>query len=1014
MSSQNKRHAHRFSDTYSQNFITSLHLQNPLYDPDNTHNTPNANHYPRSRSVSHNTTNSFRNGFYFSPNKSILPELNENFYEEPESEIASNFPVVGPTFILNSNLEFYKPANPVYVPDSTVFESKTVGTALKSDERELEFYKKPEIGPDELEIEVLREQYLYDIGKEDKVESHPAQVAEVDKSVHTLEIQRDKRSEEYEEILNNLQIIADKLPDDSADTAAICTLGCIIVDLQARISPITTLSELQNSNQLNFTHSLLQPLRALSTLQHLSFKNFDQIEKDNLLEVINHTINYLQFRNAGDKASRRETILYNQNSLQRRKKHDDAATVFNLNSVWRSDVSEDEHNIWKSSSTLSLDRSKSKRQERKGFAILTELRDAILRDDKVNVDKLAEVLTTSQRGHGIWGIDQVVTVLEAALDKAILHELTVISDCVDSFQPQSRRASMQFTSTLERRKSHIMSLTKSPPQTIQNSSLQAPTNNTISSENSVLFDFSDSESHHFSQQTQSSAHYHHDTERSSSPNQVSELHWLKVKSGAEIPAEADPAGYDFDGNPLYIARVLLNGVMHVGKSGPHLASIAITEDGIEKILPMGIEFEVLVDLEGLEWIDVNDVDRDIPSDITVQGGWDEDGRIVFVSRGKITVEVRSGVLDLINWTANGLTGGWSGLSSFGVGELAIKAALIPGKAIPEVGNFAIVGCSGREQRILPFEVLIMDDRLYLLMPKLPTEIVLRILILSANLYSPAHYLSLCLVHPTYYEELKSKTVLGKFGKFSHRLDLLFYDPKYKSWIEEKVAAAESVILRLLTCAQSYWKQKFAEEIDPGLKAPRTPVENVMEIPENISKEGFEYWKTSKGCAHRALNLSVRAGMESAVRFMINDLGASSSQKHLWYSGKDLGQNSVVFHAFHAPGGVKLSMLRMLVKECHVSTYCYNGFYTLLEEYIDLEDPDNEVDEEVLLLMMEGGANLEEALSYMDYPSTPGTSLSLSYARQMNFSKVEAYLLNLERSGREPIAGVDFLDEIMNE
>ncbi|KAH7882190.1 hypothetical protein F5I97DRAFT_1931907 [Phlebopus sp. FC_14] len=75
------------------------------------------------------------------------------------------------------------------------------------------------------------------------------------------------------------------------------------------------------------------------------------------------------------------------------------------------------------------------------------------------------------------------------------------------------------------------------------------------------------------------------------------LVWV-LAADNNIPPNAVPFGEDRNGCPLYIARALLEGGLHLGKAAPHLPGAVITYAGKEHIMH---RYEVLVFASQLRW-----------------------------------------------------------------------------------------------------------------------------------------------------------------------------------------------------------------------------------------------------------------------------------------------------------------------------------------------------------------------------------------------------------------------------
>ncbi|KAJ3292848.1 hypothetical protein HDU76_007119, partial [Blyttiomyces sp. JEL0837] len=138
--------------------------------------------------------------------------------------------------------------------------------------------------------------------------------------------------------------------------------------------------------------------------------------------------------------------------------------------------------------------------------------------------------------------------------------------------------------------------------------------------------------------------------------------WV-VTSGLDIPDNAMEAGYDLDGEPLYVCRAWLGGGLHLGKVGFHMRTGPSIPYGGKEI---GIDGEY--ELAG-----------GVPAN-AIPAGFEEDGRLFYVGRAVVSKQ-RS----------------W----------LEKRQSVCPGKAGPHL-KCCNIGFDGKEMGITPFEVLVYD------------------------------------------------------------------------------------------------------------------------------------------------------------------------------------------------------------------------------------------------------------------------------------------------------------------
>ncbi|KAI8850455.1 hypothetical protein BC829DRAFT_389464 [Chytridium lagenaria] len=122
------------------------------------------------------------------------------------------------------------------------------------------------------------------------------------------------------------------------------------------------------------------------------------------------------------------------------------------------------------------------------------------------------------------------------------------------------------------------------------------------------------------------------TVSSSSASSMVEGDWVTM-TGNNIPGNAWHVGADLDGDPLYVARAFVGGVLEVGKVGPNLEAAMFAVAGKEVKVRREVEVEVLVKPVGAKWVEVEE-GKEWPED-AFGVGFDEEGRVIYVGRGKI-------------------------------------------------------------------------------------------------------------------------------------------------------------------------------------------------------------------------------------------------------------------------------------------------------------------------------------------------------------------------------------------
>ncbi|KAJ3129526.1 hypothetical protein HK098_001002 [Nowakowskiella sp. JEL0407] len=277
--------------------------------------------------------------------------------------------------------------------------------------------------------------------------------------------------------------------------------------------------------------------------------------------------------------------------------------------------------------------------------------------------------------------------------------------------------------------------------------------------------------------------------------------------------------------------------------------------------------------------------------------------------------------------------------------------------------------------------------------QIPIEIISRVFILSADTSPPDHYYKLCLVHPTLYADLKTHSLFGKFNVFTYRLDRLFHHPTYKSWILHSPREADSTISKILLAALPFWSKKVKSELNFGVYEKSKKQFNCGEIcvpPDGLVDPELFWWERTEGCAHRLLTHCVKFDLGKCVLYLCNELGVKIAQFHLWgHKSYDLHKKSSVYAVFDEKMRPNKEMLRLLVRECGASTECFNGRISLLQKYVNAAKDD--LDEEVLLLMLEGHANLKRLFSVAREPRDVDVEVALKWAKERKLEKVEEWI-----------------------
>ncbi|KAI8619189.1 hypothetical protein BC830DRAFT_1165575 [Chytriomyces sp. MP71] len=150
--------------------------------------------------------------------------------------------------------------------------------------------------------------------------------------------------------------------------------------------------------------------------------------------------------------------------------------------------------------------------------------------------------------------------------------------------------------------------------------------------------------------------------------------WVTVPPAGGVPANAEPAGEDIDGTPLYIARVKIGTAYYLGKIAQGWPSPVVTYFDREVTIHFG--HEVLVSLDGMTW--VSDRNGNVPRLRSVKAGMDEEGNYVYVARGIVG-------------------------DRFGFG-FSTKGSLAPGIVAPHM-KAAHIPFAGKDVKLQKYEVL---------------------------------------------------------------------------------------------------------------------------------------------------------------------------------------------------------------------------------------------------------------------------------------------------------------------
>ncbi|KAJ3288523.1 hypothetical protein HDU79_004797 [Rhizoclosmatium sp. JEL0117] len=137
-------------------------------------------------------------------------------------------------------------------------------------------------------------------------------------------------------------------------------------------------------------------------------------------------------------------------------------------------------------------------------------------------------------------------------------------------------------------------------------------------------------------------------------------HWTKMPPSGGVPPNAESAGYDSDGQKLYIARVKIGSAYVLGKIGERWECPHISYFGREVQINFG--HEVLASLEGTYWEEAHG--GKVPL-MAVKAGIEEDGTYLSIARA--VVGESHGVLGVGkkegSMTPGAVANGWKGASN---------------------------------------------------------------------------------------------------------------------------------------------------------------------------------------------------------------------------------------------------------------------------------------------------------------------------------------------------------------
>ncbi|KAJ3101742.1 hypothetical protein HDU97_001092 [Phlyctochytrium planicorne] len=165
------------------------------------------------------------------------------------------------------------------------------------------------------------------------------------------------------------------------------------------------------------------------------------------------------------------------------------------------------------------------------------------------------------------------------------------------------------------------------------------------------------------------------TSLNANPSSSKDDNWVVVSFTSPLPPNAWHVGADLNGDPLYVARGYISGILHIGKVGPNLPTALFPIGGKEVPASPEFGFQVLTKPRGATWVECES-GGPFPED-ALGVGFDEEGRVLYVGRGRM----QKSVLDR-------------------------RTTLAPGKTAPHL-NGCVIPFDGREVLLTKFEVLVI-------------------------------------------------------------------------------------------------------------------------------------------------------------------------------------------------------------------------------------------------------------------------------------------------------------------
>ncbi|KAI8806602.1 hypothetical protein BJ742DRAFT_816481 [Cladochytrium replicatum] len=237
--------------------------------------------------------------------------------------------------------------------------------------------------------------------------------------------------------------------------------------------------------------------------------------------------------------------------------------------------------------------------------------------------------------------------------------------------------------------------------------------------------------------------------------------------------------------------------------------------------------------------------------------------------------------------------------------------------------------------------------------RLPNELLTSILTRSAGSYFTEAFHELILLNKSFHFHLLACQSAVLHSTFKLRPDLLFQLEPYRSWLKRS-AASERTVISLLQSNLGYWRAKVSRELLLAWEE-----EDEGGLPPELLNQVNEELRSSKCSAHSLARYAVQYSKVDLVRFLLRDLGASASQKHLYFydGAKDFNLANPLWKLDFDQN---VELLRMLVHEFGIDTGVYNGFTTVFEDYV-MRDED--LNRDVLWLLVEGGAATLEMIEF---------------------------------------------------